>query len=63
MIGKITKFLGEVKIEFKKVTWSTREELIGSTAVVIVTILLLSLFVGIVDALLSAAVTVVFRIF
>ncbi len=63
MIGKITKFLGEVKVEFKKVTWSTREELIGSTAVVIVTILLLSLFVGIVDALLSAAVTVVFRIF
>ena len=63
MVGKITKFLNEVRVEFKKVTWSTREELIGSTAVVIVTILLLALFVGIVDALLSAAITVVFRIF
>ncbi|MBM3252893.1 MAG: preprotein translocase subunit SecE [Candidatus Omnitrophica bacterium] len=63
MFKKIVNFLNEVKIEFKKVTWSTREELIGSTTVVIVTTLILALFVGFIDALLSAAITIIFRIF
>lgn len=63
MFKKIVNFLNEMKIEFKKVNWSTKEELAGSTTVVIITTLLLALFVGLIDALLSAAVTLIFRIF
>ena len=37
----------------QKVTWPTREELIGSTGVVLVTMLIISAFVGVADFTLS----------
>jgi preprotein translocase subunit SecE len=49
MIKKIKDFLKEVKIEAKKVNYPAREELIGSTWVVIVTVFVISLFLGSVD--------------
>jgi preprotein translocase subunit SecE len=49
MIQKIRNFLKEVKIEAKKVNYPAREELIGSTWVVIVTVFVISLFLGSVD--------------
>ncbi len=49
MIGKITKFFGEVKTEMGKVTWSSREELIHSAVIVLVVMIVLALFLGIVD--------------
>jgi preprotein translocase subunit SecE len=48
-IGKSIQFLREVKVELKKVTWSSRKQTLGSTAVVIVLVLIISLFLGIVD--------------
>ncbi len=51
MISKATKFLSEVKVEVKKVTWPSKKEAIGGTTVVVV--FLVALFLGIVDALLS----------
>ncbi len=53
MIAKIRLFFSEVKAEMQKVTWSNREELINSTAVVLVTIAFLSIFIGIVDVALT----------
>ena len=53
MIKKVTTFLGEVRSEMQKVTWPTREELIGSTGVVLVTMFIISTFVGIADFFLS----------
>ena len=53
MIQKIQKFLAEVRAEMQKVTWSTREELVGSTAVVLMTMLILSTFIGISDFFFS----------
>jgi len=53
MIEKISKFLKEVKLEMRKITWSTREEVITSTIVVVVVSLLLAIFVGAVDLGLS----------
>lgn len=47
------QFLREVKIELKKVTWPTRKQTLGSTAVVIVLVILISLFLGLVDMGLS----------
>ena len=43
------QFLKECKIELKKVKWPTRKELLASTAVVIVLVLLVSLFLGLID--------------
>ncbi len=60
MFGKIVKFLKEVKAELKKVTWPTKRELIGSTIVTIVVTLILSIFIGIVDRLLSLATKYIF---
>ena len=61
MIQKVKKFLNEVKIEIKKVVFPSKDELIGSTWVVIVTVLLISIFLGIVDLGLSKLVGIALR--
>ncbi len=43
------QFLNEVKLELKKVSWSTREELKDSTIVVLVSIVILGAFIGLFD--------------
>ena len=60
-LDKWLQFLREVKIELKKVTWPTRKQTIGSTAVVIILVMIISLFLGIVDIGLSSLVRVVFQ--
>ena len=52
----IGKFVSQVKTEMKKVSWPTRDELMSSTLVVLVSTLLLALFIGICDLVLSRAV-------
>jgi preprotein translocase subunit SecE len=42
-------FLAEARVELKKVTWPTRKELLSTTAVVILLVLLVAFFLGIVD--------------
>ena len=46
---KVRDFLNEVAAELKKSSWPTRKELVDSTIVVIVTILVLGLFVALAD--------------
>ncbi|EQB64032.1 MAG: hypothetical protein RBG1_1C00001G1611 [candidate division Zixibacteria bacterium RBG-1] len=53
MWQKFIRFLKEVRLELTKVTWPTKDELIGSTVVVIILSLILSAFVGLVDLGLS----------
>lgn len=50
---KSVQFLREVKIELKKVTWPTRKQTMGSTVVVIILVMIISLFLGLVDVSLS----------
>lgn len=57
----IRKFILEVKTELTKVSWSTREELFGSTFVVIGITTLLSVIIGLFDLLLSRAIILIFR--
>ena len=45
--GRITEFLSEVKSELKKVSFPTREETIGSTSVVVVFCVIMSLYLSI----------------
>ncbi len=53
MIEKVKKYLSETKIEMKKVTWPTRDELKESTRIVIIATIIVTLFVGIVDQILT----------
>ena len=53
MFEKIKKFLSETKAEMRKVTWPTRDELIESTKIVIIATFVTTMFVGIVDQLLT----------
>ncbi len=48
-IGNIKTFLNEVKTEMKKVSWSSRAELISSAWIVIVSVLVFTLLLGIFD--------------
>jgi len=50
----VVDFLVATEAEMKKVSWSSRSELLGSTAVVIVTVVLLAAFIYVVDNLLLA---------
>ncbi|MDD4940626.1 MAG: preprotein translocase subunit SecE [Candidatus Omnitrophica bacterium] len=61
MIKRISTFLSEVRGELAKVSWSTREELMGSTAVVLVFTALMAAFIGITDFVLSFALRFIFR--
>lgn len=56
MFRRIGKFLGEVQLEIKKVSWTKRSELIISTSMVIVIIVLIAIFVGVIDRALSEIV-------
>ena len=58
MMNKVKEFFKEVKVEIKKVVYPSREELIGSTWVVIFTAIVISVFLGIVDLGLSKLVKV-----
>ena len=61
MIKKIQNFFSEVRTEMQKVTWPTREELMGSTGVVLTTMLILSVFIGVADFMLANALKLVLR--
>jgi len=41
--------LRESKIELKKVKWPTRKELLASTSMVIIFVLLLAFYLGVID--------------
>jgi len=47
------QFLREVKTELKKVTWPSRKDALAGTAVVLVAVFVIALFLGIVDSGLS----------
>jgi preprotein translocase subunit SecE len=61
MLNKIKEFFREVKVEIKKVVFPSKDELIGSTWVVIITVFIISIFLGIVDLSLTKAVGIALR--
>ena len=61
MIEKMKQFFREVKVETHKVVYPGREELIGSTWVVIVTVIVISAFLGIVDVSLTKLIGLMIR--
>jgi len=61
MLQKAKNFVFEVRAEMQKVTWPTREELVGSTMVVLMTMLILSTFIGVADFFMSLLLRVLLR--
>lgn len=59
MSNKIAAFLKDVKLEMMKVSWSTRAELVDSTIVVLVSLAMLSVFIGICDLILSKIINII----
>jgi preprotein translocase subunit SecE len=58
-ITQAPEFFREVGVELKKVTWPTRKETVGSTAVVLVMALAMAVFFWVVDIALTWAVALV----
>ena len=58
---KIREFLTEVTVELKKSSWPTRKELVDSTVVVIITLLILGAFVATADFLFARVVATLMR--
>ena len=53
MIEKIKRFFSETRVEMRKVTWPTRDELKESTKIVIVGTLVVTVFIGVIDQILT----------
>ncbi len=47
--SRISEFVSEVKVEFRKIVWPDKKVTIGSTGVVIVLVCILSIYLGAVD--------------
>jgi len=57
--GRWMTFLSEVRIELTKVTWPTRKELIQSTGVVIVLVIIAGIYIGAFDAIWNVIIQAV----
>ncbi len=57
--GTWIQFLREVRAELGKVVWPTRKQTIGTTAVVIVFVLVIAVFLGLIDFTLSGLVRLI----
>lgn len=52
ILSSITEFLSDVRGELKKITYPTKSETIGSTTVVLLFCLIMSLYLSVVDSFL-----------
>jgi preprotein translocase subunit SecE len=60
-VTRVKEFVREVLAEFRKVTWPSRQQLVNSTAVVIVVTVVLAFFLGGVDIVLARIVEGILR--
>ena len=61
MIAKTQKFISEVVVELKKVSWSTRKELIDATWIVLISAVILGVYISACDFVLSKFLGVIIR--
>jgi preprotein translocase subunit SecE len=61
VVTRIQEFVREVVLEFRRVIWPSRQELINSTAVVVVVTGVLAAFLSVVDFGLSRIVERILR--
>jgi len=59
-VDKLKLYLNETMGELKKMTWPSKDELVGSTIVVVVVSFVVAIFIGIVDRILVLAMKAIF---
>ena len=59
---KFVTFLGEVRTEMRKVSFPTRDEVVGTTIVVIVTSVIFAVYLGLTDFLISRGYSWLFQL-
>jgi len=60
MTNKIKSFLHAVKAEMKKISWPTRKEIVRSTIIVFITIIVFAVIIGVIDIALYQLIIRVF---
>ncbi len=61
LFQKMIQFIKEARTELRKVTWPNRKQLIGSTVVVMITVLFVAIYLGLIDLLFSNIVAVILK--
>lgn len=61
-LKKIPQFLREVRAEMEKVSWPSRDEVRAATIVIIVLVIVLAIFIGGVDFVVSRVLGLFFRL-
>ena len=61
MLKKTGVFFTQVKEELKKVNWTKRDELFASTSVVVITVIILCIYIGLVDLVVTRLIEFVLR--
>lgn len=59
---RITKYFREVRSELRKVAWPNRKEVINNTGIVLLVVLIVAVFIGAVDFLISNLLILLSRI-
>ncbi|HHT37491.1 MAG: preprotein translocase subunit SecE [Candidatus Wallacebacter cryptica] len=59
---RITKYFREVRSELRKVAWPNRKEVINNTGIVLLVVLIVAVFIGAVDFLISNLLSLLSRI-
>jgi len=60
-LKRVREFFHDGLVEFRRVSWPSRREVTGSTAVVIVMVLVLAAFLAVVDHALTRLVRLILR--
>ena len=58
-IGELREFFEQSKGELKKVVWPTRKEVTATTIAVLIVVVVMGVFLGVVDTMLSKLIQVV----
>jgi preprotein translocase subunit SecE len=61
--NKVKEFLREVRSEWNKVSFPTRQEVVGTTVVVLVASFIMAIYLAIADQLILRAYQFIIRIF
>ncbi len=59
-MSKIVQFLNECVAELRKVVWPTRDDVVSSVKVVVVSTIIVAILLGLLDAVLVAGINLVF---
>ncbi len=60
-VARVKEFSGEVKNEFNKIAWPDKKHTLGSTGVVVVLVMIISIYLGAVDLVLGKLIGVILK--